>query len=65
MQVLESSEIDAVNGGTINGGMFLVGLLAGIAGAGLTVAGLGTPISVGGAALGIEGAALMALACAN
>ena len=60
MQELNTIEIDEVNGG-IRAGMFFTGLLAGIAGGALTVAGLGTPISIGGAALAVEGGALMTL----
>ncbi len=60
MKELTMQEIDEVNGG-VDGGGVLVGLLAGIVGAGLTVAGLGTPISIGGAALAVEGATLVAV----
>jgi hypothetical protein len=60
MRDITASEIEEVGGG-INGGFVLVGLLAGIVGGGLTVAGLGTPISIGGAALAVEGGALLSL----
>lgn len=60
MQVLSINEVEEVSGG-INAGYVLVGMAAGIVGAGLAVAGLGTPISIGGAALGVEGATLVSI----
>jgi len=61
---LSDDELDSVTGG-LNGFYVLGGTLAGIVGAGLTVAGLGTPISIGGAALAVEGATLVAIGLAS
>ncbi|MDC8758469.1 hypothetical protein [Janthinobacterium fluminis] len=61
MYELTADEIDEVNGG-VKAGMFLVGFAAAMAGAGLAVAGLGTPITIGGAVLAAQGAAVMSIA---
>jgi hypothetical protein len=63
MRELQMNEIDEINGG-FQAKMFLVGFAAGVAGTAIAVAGLGTPISMGGAVLGFEGAAMMSLALA-
>jgi hypothetical protein len=62
MNELTIAEINEVSGGKINARMFLLGFGAAVFGAGIAVAGLGTPVSIGGAMLGAEGAAMMSLA---
>lgn len=60
MKELNMQQVAEVSGG-VNGGGILLGLLAGAVGAGLAVAGLGTPISIAGAVLAVEGATLIAV----
>jgi hypothetical protein len=64
MQELSMNEVEQVNGGLsrVQAYMALGGFAFGLAGACLTVAGLGTPVSIGGAALAFEGAAMMSVA---
>jgi hypothetical protein len=62
MNDLTVAEIDEVSGGKVNARMFLIGFGAAVLGAGIAVAGMGTPITIGGAMLGAEGAAMMSVA---
>jgi hypothetical protein len=61
MHELHLEEIDEVSGGRIDARMFMIGFGAAVLGAGIAAAGLGSPISIAGAILGAEGAAMMSL----